>query len=107
MNAESHDLTRGSAHRRLAPQQDFSSCDYPEQFLFRSAELENLDYNQASARLLTQLCDTLMLFETSCAQRFTPATEPVAQCCVFILDIVMKIIDEGRRTHRNFTPSNI
>ncbi len=106
MNAASPDKPRGSAHLRSAPTLHGTSADYPEQFLFRSAELESLDYNQASARMLAQICDVLMLFETSCAQRFTPATEPVAQCCVFILDIVMKIIDEGRRTHRNLTPSN-
>ncbi|MBX9683201.1 MAG: hypothetical protein K2X41_05375 [Hyphomicrobium sp.] len=106
MNAESPDKSRGGAHLKIAPPPQSSSVDYPEQFLFRSAELKNLDYNQASARVLAQICDILMLFETSCAQRFTPATEPVAHCSVFILDIVMKIIDEGRRTHRNLTPSN-
>lgn len=106
MNAASPDRPGGGLHLKLAPPSQSPSVDYPDQFLFCSAELQSLDYNQASARVLAQICDILILFETACAQRFTPATEPVAQCSVFILDILMKIIDEGRRTHRNLTPSS-
>lgn len=97
MNAGLLDL-RSSADQSLA--------HYPEHFLFRRSQLEVLDYNPQSALILAQLCDLLMLFEKSCARSLNPATQPVAQCTVFILEIFLKMVEAERQSNSDFTAND-
>ncbi len=78
---------------------------YPGRFVFETEALREISFDQRSASVLAQLCDVLMIVETSCAQRFTGSTAPIKQCSVFLLEILMMILEEGRQTQRNFTPT--
>ncbi|OYX97985.1 MAG: hypothetical protein B7Y80_17710 [Hyphomicrobium sp. 32-62-53] len=77
-----------------------SRDQYPEHYVFQRSDLESLDTNPQSARVLAQLCDVLMLFEKACARSLSPNTQPVAQCTVFILEIFLKMIEAERQSTR-------
>jgi len=79
---------------------------YSEQYVFRRSELEALDYNLGSARVLAQLCDLLVQFEKSCARSLNPSTQPVAQCTVFILEIFLKMMEAENQSNPHFTANN-
>lgn len=90
------------AHAALSPVPDL----YPSRFVFHTDALRHLDYDQHSATILAQLCDVLMIVETSCAKRFAGSQAPIKQCSVYILEILMAIVDEGRRMQKNYSPTH-
>lgn len=79
---------------------------YPEQYVFRRSELEALDYNLESARVLAELCDLLVHFEKSCARSLSSSTQPVAQCTVFILEIFLKMMEAERQPNPDLTAND-
>lgn len=89
------------AHGALGPVPD----PYPALFVFHTDALRHLDYDQPSATILAQLCDVLMIVEASCAKRFAGSQAPINQCSLYLLELLMAIVDEGRRMQKNFLPT--
>ncbi len=90
MPSKHHKLALVSAQQRPT-QVSLAISAYPELFIIPRADLIGLQPDRSTIGSLIQLADMLMLLEHQCARIGVPPTRPLAECSVFIIDLLMRL----------------